>query len=497
MPGFGTELVMSAETSFDRFEVGDHAVFDRMFQPEDFAQFAKLSGDSNPLHFDRKYAETHGPTGVPIVPLHLTIAPLSMIAGMIFPGEPSLYLGHELHAYKPVMYGEAIRYSARIEAINRSHRILTVRVLALRDDQVVLDATMRVQARVATWQTALSNLVRRASKGRALVTGAGGEIGSSVAIALAKAGWKLLLHDREAGEKRQRLQAALSTTATDAQFLSADLDKPADLASFCSALRGFDDLSAVIHTASPRVDASVENQVAVNFTALKEMAAAVMPSLLARQDGAILLIGSSSVRASIVGWEAYSGAKAMAMNLIDSIDRRYSAFGVRAFTLAPGFVATEFSQQYRSASAAVLLPGEVAEAALAVLADRAAVENTLFLEPGRATRGRYPSSAHPSQATVDNLTTTAAAPDSLEPSVTAADTPDLVSAVVRKVLRLPAGAELRGGGLGVTAGWDSLKHIEIILSIETELGLRFTSAEIETTHNFDDLKTLCSTKLLG
>lgn len=488
---------MSADMSFDRFEVGDHAVFDRTFQPDDFTQFSKLSGDSNPLHFDKKYAEAHGPSGVPIVPLHLTIAPLSMIAGMIFPGEPSLYLGHELHAYKPVMYGEALRYSARIEAINRSHRILTVRVLAIRGDQVVLDATMRVQARVGRWQSPLSDLVRSASKGRALVTGAGGEIGSAVGIALAKAGWNLLLHDRGTGEKHHRLAAALSTIATDAQFLSADLDKPAELASFCSALRGFDDLSAVVHTASPRVDASVENHVAVSFTALKEVAAAVTPQLLARQDGAILLIGSSSVRSSIVGWEAYSGAKAMAMNLIDGIDRRFSAFGVRGLTLAPGFVATAFSRAYRSGSVPVLLPGEVAEAALGVLVDRAAVENTLFLEPGRATRGRYLSSGVANQATVNKLSAAQAAPASLGPSAAAADSTDLIAAVIRKVLRLPAGVELRGGGLGLTAGWDSLKHIEIILSIETELGLHFTSTEIETTHNFDELIALCGKKLLA
>lgn len=488
---------MSAEMNFDRFEVGDHAVFDRTFQPDDFTQFAKLSGDSNPLHFDEKYAETHGPSGVPIVPLHLTIAPLSMIAGMIFPGEPSLYLGHELHAYKPVMYGEALRYSARIEAVNRSYRILTVRVLVIRDDQVVFDATMRVQARVPRWQTTLSDLVRSASKGRALVTGAGGEIGSAVAIALAKAGWSLLLHVRGAGEKRRQLEEALSTIATDAQFLLADLDRPADLASFCSALRDFDDLSAVVHTASPRVDASVESHVAVNFTALKEMAAAVMPKLLARQDGAILLIGSSSVRSSIVGWEAYSGAKAMAMNLIDGIDRRYSAFGVRGLTLAPGFVATAFSQQYRAGSVPVLLPGEVAEAALGVLVDRAAVDNTLFLEPGRAARGRYPSSGDANQTTVNKFTNAQAAPTSLGPSAAAADSTDLIAAVVRKVLRLPAGTELRGGGLGLTAGWDSLKHIEIILSIETELGLHFTSTEIETTHSFDELISLCGKKRLA
>jgi hypothetical protein len=72
---------------------------------------------------------------------------------------------------------------------------------------------------------------------------------------------------------------------------------------------------------------------------------------------------------------------------------------------------------------------------------------------------------------------------------------DAIAPLVRAVLRLPGNHDLRGGGLDQTSGWDSLKHIEIILAIETQLGLHFKSSEIEATHRYDDLVALCAQRL--
>ena len=44
--------------NFDEFSVGDVAFFKRSFYRSSFEGFEELSGDSNPLHWDRSYAET-------------------------------------------------------------------------------------------------------------------------------------------------------------------------------------------------------------------------------------------------------------------------------------------------------------------------------------------------------------------------------------------------------------------------------------------------------
>jgi len=479
---------------FDDFHVGDHAVFERSFSTGDFAVFSALSGDTNPLHHDAEYARERSGFGAPIVPLHLTLAPLSMIAGMIFPGEPSLYLGHEVTASQAVKFGERLRYSARIVAINHSHRILTLRVLALRQAEVVLDATMRVQARTSQWPSSLSSLVRPAGPGRALVTGASGEIGGAVAVALARAGWRLLLQDRGPTAWRARLLEQLDGAA-DVRFVAAEL--ASDVEPVLAAVRAADDLELIVHVASPAVAAPVDQLVAVNFSALQQLAEAALPGLLSHQHGAIVLLGTAAVRAALPGWEAYSGAKAMAMNLVDALDRRFARYGVRGLTLAPGYVATRFSAPYRSASDAALLPGEVAEALVTLLGEKDAPGNTVFLEPGRAHRGQFAFQSGDTPATIP-------ARGPKEPDAVFVSTPAGVSGspstegiaqAVRAVLRVPATQNLAGGGLGLTPGWDSLKHIEIILAVEARTGLHFSSHEIAATHRFDELVALCARKM--
>ena len=50
-------------------------------------------------------------------------------------------------------------------------------------------------------------------------------------------------------------------------------------------------------------------------------------------------------------------------------------------------------------------------------------------------------------------------------------------------------------GIDLFPGWDSLEHIELILSLERDLGIDFSSAEIERTALFSKLCVLVEQKL--
>jgi hypothetical protein len=67
--------------------------------------------------------------------------------------------------------------------------------------------------------------------------------------------------------------------------------------------------------------------------------------------------------------------------------------------------------------------------------------------------------------------------------------------VVRKLLQLAPDADLGHAGLGVTPGWDSLKHIELLVTLESALGIRFGSGEMEALHRFSELDSLCRQKI--
>jgi short-subunit dehydrogenase/acyl dehydratase/acyl carrier protein len=482
--------------SIDSFAVGDYVTFERSYSLLDFASFSALSGDTNRLHHDFDYA-AGSPFHRPIVPLHLTLAPLSMIAGMVFPGEPSIYLGHEVRAARPVYYEETLCYSVRVEAVSVGHRVLTLRVLALRGTEIVLDAVMRVQCHSARWTTPPALPVRKGSQpATAVITGATGEIGSAISRTLAKQGWRLLLQDRGDSDRRTQLKNYLSSVQVEATFVTADLASAEGRAALADAVSNRDDIALVVHTASPLVTASVEELVAVNFTALKSTLDVALAKLLARQNGSVVLIGSTATEYASPGWEAYAGAKSMAANLISGVERNYAPYGVRGLTLMPGLVATRFSKAYRADSPA-LLPEEVAEAFLRIITDRDAAGNTVLLEAGRHSRGRLGfhelrDTVFPASITTQMGTegTGVAKSNGASPSLSP------VAATIRKSLALADGTDLRDAGLGITPGWDSLKHIEVILELESAFGIKFFSEEIEGAHHFSTLDALCRKKIV-
>ena len=44
-------------------------------------------------------------------------------------------------------------------------------------------------------------------------------------------------------------------------------------------------------------------------------------------------------------------------------------------------------------------------------------------------------------------------------------------------------------------GWDSFNHINLIINIEEEFGVKFTNAEIEKMQNVGDLKKILAIKI--
>jgi len=475
-------------TSFNSFAVGDVAVFERCFSAEDFVAFSRLSGDGNPLHHDEDHARKTS-FGRTIVPLHLTLAPLSRIAGVIFPGEPSLYLGHEVRAAQPVFYGDTIRYSARINAVNEAHRVLTLRVLGLRGVDIVLDAEMRVQATEESWPSESGHpILHTAQPGRALVTGATGAIGGAVACALAARGWSLLLQDRGDASRRQALSELLGRSAVNVQFVAADLETSAGRVDLAKAASDLGDIEALVHAASPGLHAPLDQLVAVNYLALKELAEALVPTMLARQKGRLLFIGSTAMVRGLPGWEDYAAAKTMSAGLLGGLDGRFSAFGVRAQLLMPGYVVSDFSVDVRG-DAPALLPQEVAQEVVAMIDAPAA--SAVVLEVGKRLLGHFGFSH--TLARAPEPQPSAEGPLAVQPLSRAGGTE--IDDIVRKALHLPAAVELAGGGVGETSGWDSLRQIEVILALEAGLNIRFSSVELAELGNFDQLKAVSLQKM--
>jgi 3-hydroxybutyryl-CoA dehydratase len=100
--------------SIDELKVGDSAQFSKTITETDINDFARVTGDFNPVHLDQGYAEktifkgriAHG---------LISIGLLSSILGNILPGYGTIYLSHDIKFLAPVKIGDTI--TARVEVI--------------------------------------------------------------------------------------------------------------------------------------------------------------------------------------------------------------------------------------------------------------------------------------------------------------------------------------------------------------------------------------------
>lgn len=478
---------------FDDFKVGDLAFFSKKFDSSSFKDFKELSGDSNPLHCDSSYAGTTE-FGEIVVPVHMVAAPLSRIAGMIFPGKPSLYLSQDLKAIKPVYFGEQLTYSSKITSINSILRTLTIKVLVIRGLDVVIKAKIVVKAINDSWDEENTDNHSTITKRSCLITGATGAIGSAFALKIAAEGFDLVLQCRKDTKKRAVLEERLSKIISKEQkinFITADLLASDEVVNLCDAVIDYGGVDYVVHFASPPLRSSVEDLVKVNYSALEAITNAAIPGMLFRQKGAVVSIGSVATEKYIAGWQHYSAAKAMANQYLSSIDRNYSEFGVRGLTVLLGLVSTDFSNS-ENISAVGMLPEEAADALVNVIVVQHSGQSVI-IDLAKELHGTVgfnaiPNVVEPTSALKHHIETSTiiANPEKID-----ADLSFEVEELVRNSLNL-VDVDIFNGGLGITPGWDSLRHIEIILELENQYKCKFSSQDIEKLTTVSDIVQIIS-----
>lgn len=68
--------------------------------------------------------------------------------------------------------------------------------------------------------------------------------------------------------------------------------------------------------------------------------------------------------------------------------------------------------------------------------------------------------------------------------------------IIYKIMNLPLGTELSGLRYGQPAQWDSIRHVELFISLQNDLKIKFSADEITRLDNYDDLKKIFLKKIL-
>lgn len=193
------------------------------------------------------------------------------------------------------------------------------------------------------------NLTNSAS-GRTVVTGASSGIGEALAESLAKRGHSLLLVARREDRLRALADRLAATYVVEVDIAACDL---ADRTQRGELVTLLDDvvvdnicLNAGFATygALSELDADREREeVELNVVAVHDLVLAVLPGMLARGRGGILITGSTAGNQPSPNNATYAATKAFANTLSESLHGELAGSGVTCTLLAPGPVRTEFA----------------------------------------------------------------------------------------------------------------------------------------------------------
>lgn len=120
-----------------KLEIGMTATRTHTVTAEDIDLFAKVSGDTNPVHLDDEYA-AGTMFGKRIAHGMLSISIISAILGNDLPGHGTIYLGQDVKFKAPVYIGDTI--TATVELINyrEDKRIATFKTTCTNQDDKLL-----------------------------------------------------------------------------------------------------------------------------------------------------------------------------------------------------------------------------------------------------------------------------------------------------------------------------------------------------------------------
>lgn len=185
----------------------------------------------------------------------------------------------------------------------------------------------------------------------AVVTGASSGIGTELARGLARRGHQLLLLARREERLQELADELQSEHHVRVEIRPTDLGEADDRAAVAADLAerqvgvlcnnaGFGSSGAI-----DQLDPDRERQqVAVNVNAVHELTLAVLPGMLDRGSGAILIVGSTAGFQPLPRSATYGASKAFANSFAQALHAELGPRGVTVTLLAPGPVKTEFAE---------------------------------------------------------------------------------------------------------------------------------------------------------
>lgn len=336
---------------FEAIAVGDSASLVRRITPQDVARFVEMTGDDNPLHVDRAYAET---TPFKDVVVHglLGASFISTLIGTKLPGEGALWVSQSFDFLLPVRLDDELTISVTVREKHARERLLGLEAQIVNQHrQVVLTGAGKVKLLEPRPAEAPAAGAARARV--ALVTGGAGGIGREVCQRLAAEGFQVVLNYRGSEARAAETVAAIGAAGGEAIAVQADISRPEEARALVErAVRAYGPVSLLVNNAAPRIHATAFDDLDWQDLALHLdvqlkgaflLAQAVVPGMKAAGHGRIVTITSQVADAAPTpGWTAYAVAKAALATFTRCLAAELGPAGITVNNVSPGLTDTAY-----------------------------------------------------------------------------------------------------------------------------------------------------------
>lgn len=332
---------------YDSIEIGSMAKLHRRISIADVKRFVEMTGDDNPLHVDRDYAEqtsfrdivVHGMLGASFI---------STVIGTQLPGNGALWINQSMDFLLPLRLNDEISVVCKVIKKYDRERIIDVETTITNQfGQLVLTGNGKVKLlepkqEVQSQEAANSRV--------ALVTGGSGGIGEAICLALASKGYAVIVNYLSDQEKAKRVVSKITDAGGRAIALRADVSKTNEVESLMKqALSEFGSISVLVNNASGRIGAKlfletewadIESHIDTQLRAAFLLSKACVPHMQRAKFGRIINIVSEVIDSPTPMWMSYCVAKGALATFSRCLAVELGHCGIRVNCVAPGMTDT-------------------------------------------------------------------------------------------------------------------------------------------------------------
>jgi len=137
---------MPEDLKLKDIKIGQKKSFEVVVTESMVDDFAKLSGDNNPLHMDENYAKSNNFKGR-VCHGMLLASFFSRLAGMYIPGKNALYFSQSLKFQYPCFVNDRIEIHGEVIDKSLATKIITLKTTISKDKRQIVDGIGKVMVR--------------------------------------------------------------------------------------------------------------------------------------------------------------------------------------------------------------------------------------------------------------------------------------------------------------------------------------------------------------